>query len=143
MARHWIEVYPDGGRIAARLVCEHPTDCRETGAGHRAQGCSLVEWVEATSVEDLLHWPAGEHPVIGRLEVAAHWEGSGEGAELTLVPPTGVPADLTWLTETARRIDPYATAPSLEALLAGTEFADALPPTGEADDTVERVIGDA
>jgi hypothetical protein len=31
------------------------------------------------------------------------------------------------LMETGRRIDPSASAPSLEALLAGTEFADALP----------------
>jgi hypothetical protein len=32
------------------------------------------------------------------------------------------------LMETGRRIDPSASAPSLEALLAGTEFADALAP---------------
>lgn len=37
--------------------------------------------------------------------------------------------DLMRLMETARRIDPSASAPSLEALLAGTEFAEALPPT--------------
>ncbi len=36
--------------------------------------------------------------------------------------------DLMRLMETGRRIDPSASAPSLEALLAGTEFADALPP---------------
>lgn len=43
--------------------------------------------------------------------------------------------DLMRLMETGRRIDPSASAPSLEALLAGTEFADALPtaaPTPEA-----------
>lgn len=37
-----------------------------------------------------------------------------------------VAADLMRLMETSRRIDPSASAPSLEALLAGTEFADAL-----------------
>src|SRR4051794_26773118 len=36
--------------------------------------------------------------------------------------------DLMRLMETGRRIDPSASAPSLEALLADTEFADALPP---------------
>ncbi len=36
--------------------------------------------------------------------------------------------DLMRLMETGRWIDPSASAPSLEALLAGTEFADALPP---------------
>ena len=36
--------------------------------------------------------------------------------------------NLMRLMETGRRIDPSASAPSLEALLAGTEFADALPP---------------
>lgn len=35
--------------------------------------------------------------------------------------------DLMRLMETSRRIDPSASAPPLEALLAGTEFADALP----------------
>jgi hypothetical protein len=38
-----------------------------------------------------------------------------------------VAADLMRLMETGRRIDPSASAPSLEALLADTEFADALP----------------
>lgn len=36
--------------------------------------------------------------------------------------------DLMRLMETGRRIDPSASAPSLEAMLAGTEFADALLP---------------
>lgn len=43
--------------------------------------------------------------------------------------------DLMRLMETSRRIDPSASAPSLEALLADTEFADTLPvaaPTPEA-----------
>jgi hypothetical protein len=38
--------------------------------------------------------------------------------------------ELMRLMESARGIDPSASAPSLEALLAGTEFADALPPPG-------------
>lgn len=41
-----------------------------------------------------------------------------------------VAEDLMRLMETGRRIDPSASAPSLEALLVGTEFADALAPTG-------------
>lgn len=36
--------------------------------------------------------------------------------------------ELMRMMETGRWIDPSASAPSLEALLAGTEFADALPP---------------
>lgn len=43
-----------------------------------------------------------------------------------------IAADLMRLMETGRRIDPAASAPSLEALLAGTEFADALPPTASS-----------
>lgn len=39
-----------------------------------------------------------------------------------------VAADLMRLMDTGRRIDPSASAPSLEALLADTEFAAALPP---------------
>lgn len=35
--------------------------------------------------------------------------------------------DLMRLMETGRRIDPSASAPSLETLFAGTEFADTLP----------------
>jgi hypothetical protein len=48
--------------------------------------------------------------------------------------------ELMQLMETSRGIDPSASAPSLEALLADTEFADALPvaaPTPEAQSGVD------
>jgi hypothetical protein len=45
--------------------------------------------------------------------------------------------DLMRLMETARRIDPSALAPSLDALLAGTEFADALA-TGDWEGSPRR-----
>lgn len=41
-----------------------------------------------------------------------------------------VAEDLMRLMETSRGIDPSASAPSLEALLADTEFADSLPAAG-------------
>lgn len=43
-----------------------------------------------------------------------------------------VAADLMRLMETGRRIDPSASAPSLEVLLADTEFADSLPPAASS-----------
>jgi hypothetical protein len=57
--------------------------------------------------------------------------------------------DLMRLIETGRRIDPSLSAPSLEALLAGTEFADAstmieqrLGPGKGADRSRETVAGE-
>jgi hypothetical protein len=48
--------------------------------------------------------------------------------------------ELARLEATAPAIDPNAVAPSLETLLAGTEFADALPPAAEADNAGEEAM---
>lgn len=93
MTRHWIEAYVDWSDILGRVVCEHPTDCQETHPDQRADGCAIVEWAEAASVPDLLHWPPGDNPVFGHLLVGVEWAGVGEDPELTLVKPTAATAE--------------------------------------------------
>lgn len=93
MTRHWVEAYADWDEICGRVVCEHPTDCQDTHPDNRPNGCAVVEWADNCSISDLLHWPRGDHPVIGRLLVGVEWAGSDDDAELTLVKPTAATAE--------------------------------------------------
>lgn len=115
--RHWLEAWIDTDTISSRVTCEHPDDCTATPAISRHQGCAIRDHHDNIG-DELLTFPYGVKPLIGRVEIGVEWMGPAEDAYVALVP-VALPS-LTDPSEHTFRAAERLTTPELAAVVLAT-----------------------